>query len=78
MTVAQDGGDGLVTTRDLTALADPLNRRSALILGESWLIQIKLLPGSDAGATPSDDPPVQPTGGRCAEPAISVEDQNRE
>jgi hypothetical protein len=34
MTVAQDGRDGLVTTGDLTVFADPLNRRSALILGD--------------------------------------------
>jgi hypothetical protein len=34
MTVAQDGGDGRVTTGDLTVFADPPNRRLALILSE--------------------------------------------
>ena len=78
MTVAQRGGDGSVTTGDLAIFAGPLNGRSALVLGESELIQIQMLPGNDAGGTAPDDPPVQPTGGRGAEPAVSVEDQDRQ
>ncbi len=49
MTFAQDGGDGRVTTGDLTVFADPLNRRQALSLREPELIQIQLLPRGDAG-----------------------------
>ena len=35
MTTAQGRGDGFVTTGNLTVSANPLNRRSALILAEA-------------------------------------------
>jgi hypothetical protein len=49
MTVEQSGGDGGVTTGDLTVLTDPLNGCSTLVLGEAELLQIQMLPRGDAG-----------------------------
>ena len=63
VSVAQRGGDGSMTTGGPPVLPDPLNGRSALVLGEAELVQAQLLPWSDESGSVSDHPPVEPTGG---------------
>jgi hypothetical protein len=69
--------DGAVTASELTTFADPLDRGSALTRGEAELIQVQSLPWRDRGGAAPDHPTLQEPGARGAEPAVSVEYQDR-
>jgi len=78
MTGAQGCGDGCVAAGHLTALADPLNRRLAPILGEAERNQIQPLPWRNGYGVAPNHPTRQEPGTGGAESAVSIEDQNRQ
>jgi len=77
MTGAQCCSDSEVTAGNLAVFTDPLNGCSTLVRGQTERVEIQLLPGGDARGAIADHPPVQEPGGRGAEPAVTVEDQDR-
>jgi len=77
MTGAQCCSDCDVAAGNLAVLANPLNGRSTLVHGETERLEIQQLPGDDGRGAIPDHPPVQEPGGRGAESAVAVEDQDR-
>ena len=77
MTGVQCCSDGDVTAGNLAVLANPLNGRSTLVHGETERLEVQELPGGDGRRAIPDHPPVQEPGGRGAESAVAVENQDR-
>jgi len=67
-----------VAAGHLTILANPPHRLSALIGCEGELSQVQLLPRHDVGGAGADHPTCQDPGAGGAEPAVSIEDQDRQ
>ncbi len=78
MTCTQGRSDSGMTAGDVTALVDPLHCRPAPIRGEAELVQVQSLPGSDRGGCTPDHPTFKEPGARGAEPAVPVEDEDRQ
>lgn len=82
VTGAKHPGNGLMTARHLSILANPLHRCPALVRGEAELGEVQLLPGLNRrlgrGGATSDHPAHQKSGARRAEPALAVKDKDRQ
>ncbi len=78
MTVAQRGGDGQVAASHLSIHADPLHRLSALLRCKAEISQVQSLPRHHRDGVGADHPTCQETGAGGAEPAVSIEDQDRQ
>jgi hypothetical protein len=73
----QGRGDRGVTAGRLTVLTDPLHGNLALFRSEAQLVEVQSLPGSNERRAAPDDPTFQQPGAHGAEPALSVEGQDR-